>query len=365
MFCGLVTLEMEFEDSEEEEDFEALKDEENQQPVEVEDLLTKEKEDSQGMEVTKAMSGGPLENRISELMEIEEELQADENQDPETVMIETDCKSANAALEKRTSEIEVQTESCGITVGTQTESVGNEIEIPHITKQNDLETLTSPSPPSPGPPRQYDIDDLSSNLLQQYGNERNIEKEINKRKASLEGTAEKAARVRQAQWVRDRISLQQAIDNLFSDHLILHEKAHALRLHFEREKGLWSKAFENKIQNLKSHPMISSNSLDPFFRKQQDEEDADNARVDSLKSPTNSDSDEFQYFKPLVKKKRSLDDEMDLPPLLDLNDEEKSQISNNIVLRTNEISPQNSPEQNSQLSFKQNRKFRFPTKLSK
>jgi hypothetical protein len=334
MFCGLVTLEMEFEDTDN--DLETIENDESRQC----EIIEKNESKSMINEIYGQMMG-----LGKELKEIKSSIDID-------VSIESHVQETREGSGQKTSESGVQTENSSISIGTQTDVLETPIEIISKSKQIDSQIINSLPPSS-----QYDIEEISSNLFQQYGNERNIEKEIQKRKINLEYTAEKAARLRQAQWVRDRISLQQAIDNLFSDHLILHEKAHALRLHFEREKSIWSKAFENKIQNLKSHPLDPSNFLDPFSENQHQGDSVGT----SLKSPTNSDSDEFQYFKPLTKKcKRSPlgDVNMDLP-LLNLNDE-NIEISNQLGKRTTEMSPQNSSQQN--FSHKPNRKFRFPTK---
>lgn len=168
--------------------------------------------------------------------------------------------------------------------------------------------------------RYQDLEELNHELFEQYGDEKTIEKEILKRKLSLECYAEKSARTRQAQWVHDHISLEQAIDELFSDHLLLHEKAHALRLHFEREKNLWSKAIQQKLENWKDqerivHPQRSFGSSGNS-RQSENEEDMWRNLTPPM-SPTianwkskDQTEDEFEYFQPLPKSHNTSQDEI-------------------------------------------------------
>jgi hypothetical protein len=191
-----------------------------------------------------------------------------------------------------------------------------------------------------------DPEDLNQDLFEQYGDEKTIEKVIQKRKLSLECLAERAARTRQAQWVRDHISLEQAIDELFSDHLMLHEKAHALRLHFEREKNLWSKAIQEKLENWKDdheevmipqrgggyRPQHSFGSSSKSFHDHDDNEKNENEEnrrsmfrnLTPPMSPTlanwNKDQteDEFEYFQSHPKSQNISEEDnisKDLPPV--------------------------------------------------
>lgn len=142
---------------------------------------------------------------------------------------------------------------------------------------------------------QCDSEELNSELLHHYGSEKGVEKEIKKRKLVLEYNAEKAARARQAQWVRDRISLEQAIDNLFSEQILLHEKAHALRLHFEREKLMWTKAVENHLQTWRNFRPPEQQESSSYSTQNGNEHPPDNSlHVPTLRSPILD--DEFQYY---------------------------------------------------------------------
>lgn len=192
----------------------------------------------------------------------------------------------------------------------------------------------------------YDPEELSIQLFQHYGDEKIIEKEMRKRKSTLEYNAEKAARVRQAQWVRDRISLEKAIDDLFSDQIVLHEKAHALRLHFEREKLLWSQALESNIQNLKSQQRTRMNPRESNLSQTNREYSQKNSQENPFETAPdpNRNEDEFEYFHPVLEANRNTT-EVTIDPSCS---------------HTN-ISPQNCPVE-THLRLPSTKKFRFPSK---
>mmetsp|Transcript_13595 Transcript_13595/g.20394 ORF Transcript_13595/g.20394 Transcript_13595/m.20394 type:complete len:156 (+) Transcript_13595:380-847(+) len=66
----------------------------------------------------------------------------------------------------------------------------------------------------------------------------------------MEKEAETRAKVRQSQWAKTKKTLNDAINELFKDHIELYEKAHTLRLHFEDEKNSLLRTLQSRIGNV-------------------------------------------------------------------------------------------------------------------
>ena len=69
----------------------------------------------------------------------------------------------------------------------------------------------------------------------------------------LEKRAENKAKVKFQEWQRDKLSLEEIIDNSLKEYVEIYEKAHALRLQFEAEKAMMT-AKMHQIVNAKFLP---------------------------------------------------------------------------------------------------------------
>ena len=79
-----------------------------------------------------------------------------------------------------------------------------------------------------------------SNMQEKDASQDEFESIWNKRKREVEISAETAANGVFRQWKRDRVTLEQAINSSLKEYSEMYEKAHALRLLFEEEKGKWA-----------------------------------------------------------------------------------------------------------------------------
>jgi hypothetical protein len=68
-----------------------------------------------------------------------------------------------------------------------------------------------------------------------------------KKKESAEQAAEIKAKSRLQSWQLDKVSLEQAIDHALKDYSEMYERAHAIRLFFEKEKMLFQEEIQRKL----------------------------------------------------------------------------------------------------------------------
>jgi hypothetical protein len=83
---------------------------------------------------------------------------------------------------------------------------------------------------------------------------------IHAKQVVLMHAGDKNAKKRQQEWVKSKVNLDHAIHELFKDHIELYEKSQALRLHFEREKTLWTHAVEHHLSSTCQNRISSEGS---------------------------------------------------------------------------------------------------------
>jgi hypothetical protein len=279
-----------------------------------------EEEETEGMSVTSLQVNENVDKKMKISLPLENERNMVDAEIQTEEVVPMSHTSRSTQTEEQGQEVPpMLRKNCSSSVPPLASIVAVSIEHDHSKKDNERRH---------GHRNGYDPEDFNRDLFEQYGDEKTIEKEIHKRRLSLEFTAERAARTRQAQWVHDRISLEQAIDELFSDHLLLHEKAHALRLHFEREKNLWSRAIQQKLENwkdrevmIKGHPQHSfGSSYSNSYSSHGENENEDNMLQLRSMSPPMSPTlanwnqkdpvqpdDEFEYFQAPPSQSREVD----------------------------------------------------------
>ena len=84
-----------------------------------------------------------------------------------------------------------------------------------------------PSPAAPGP----DVENAAMNVVDA------AEALFLERQREGELQSEKKAKEQVVEWLKNKTSLEHAIDEALKDHLEIHEKAHSVRLMFEAEKA--------------------------------------------------------------------------------------------------------------------------------
>lgn len=85
-----------------------------------------------------------------------------------------------------------------------------------------------------------------------------IESMWNARKYEIEVEAEKRASILSQKWIKEKKSIEAAIDESLKDYGELYEKAHALRLQFEHDKREWQAKITQMARNMTAMPSTMS-----------------------------------------------------------------------------------------------------------